>query len=79
MKIGYILSATGSALLPRIDHAIQNDKEEWAVEQCETRVISLSRAGYYNFVLFEVGSGLNSVVKEYQVKEREPEVITINA
>ena len=54
MKANFVLVAMGSATTPRLNSMILEDHEEHAKKIAKEQVGQLSRAGYFNFTLFDV-------------------------
>ena len=54
MEVKYILIATGSMSLPRIDHVICINDIERVKEEATKVAIALHGAGYFNFNLYEI-------------------------
>jgi len=72
MKIDYILSATGNAIMPRIDHIFHSNDELYVKRQAETICLALSKAGYFSFNLYNVSACTHFHVATFTVEQPEP-------
>ncbi|QGZ14037.1 DNA polymerase [Rhizobium phage RL38J1] len=71
MHINYFLVANGSSITPRITHAIFQPREEDAKEESVRVAKELSKAGYFNFHLYDKD---DNIIESYRVETPEPVV-----
>ncbi|QIG69663.1 hypothetical protein EVB81_094 [Rhizobium phage RHph_I46] len=79
MKINFVLLASGSAMLPRISHAIFEDDVQHAKKEAERVCAQLSKAGYFIFDLVDVSKHPHAdvIIESYRVETPEP-VVTVH-
>jgi hypothetical protein len=76
MQIGYVLVASGSVITTRINHVVFQDDLDRAKSEAAKVAATLSKAGYFNFDLYDVNGETHVHVASFTVETPEP-VVTI--
>lgn len=68
----YMLIASGSVMIPRLDIVLHSDVKERAADDARRIAGHLSKGGYFVFDLFELSEGQDKFVETYRVETLEP-------
>ena len=78
MNVDFILNASGSVIMGRINHAIFAKTQEQAKREAQETVANLYRAGYFQFTLYDVSRkeiDADVEIARFTVEELAPLII----